>query len=106
MSSVAVTTGSFQAEVLESPVPVLLDFWAPWCGPCKMIAPVLDQLAEEYKGRLKVGKINVDEEGSLAEMHGVSSIPSLFVYQNGAMAGQRTGAAHKHEIEALFKDFI
>ncbi|MDR1869115.1 MAG: thioredoxin [Treponema sp.] len=104
--SIAVTTDNFQSEVLDSPVPVLLDFWAPWCGPCKMISPVLDQIADEYSGSLKVGKINVDEQGALAEQHGVSSIPMLFLYKNGALAGQRTGAAQKHDIVALFKNLI
>ena len=106
MSSIAITTDNFQTEVLESPVPVLLDFWANWCGPCKMIAPLLDQIADEYSGRVKVGKIDVDKEGVLAERHGVTSIPMLFLYNNGAMAGQRTGAALKHDIVALFKDLI
>jgi len=106
MSSITITTENFESEVLDSPVPVLIDFWAPWCGPCKMIAPVLDQIASEYSGRLKVGKINVDEDSSIAEQHGISSIPALFIYKNGALAGQRTGAAHKHEIVALFKGLI
>jgi thioredoxin 1 len=106
VSSVTITTGNFQQEVLKSPVPVLIDFWAPWCGPCKMIGPLVDELAEEYSGRVKVCKVNVDEEGSLAEQHGISSIPALFLYNNGALAGQRIGAAQKREIEALFKDLI
>jgi len=106
VSSIEITTGNFQAEVLESSVPVLIDFWAPWCGPCKMIAPLLDQIADEYSGSVKIGKINVDEQGPLAEQHGVTSIPTLFLYKNGALAGQRTGAARKHEIVALFKDLI
>jgi len=104
--SIAITTDNFKLEVLESPVPVLLDFWAPWCGPCKMIKPVIEEIAGEYSGSLKVGTINVDEQGALAEQHGVSSIPSLFLYKNGALAGQRTGAAQKHDIVALFKNLI
>jgi len=106
MSSIEITGDNFQSEVLQSPVPVLLDFWAPWCGPCKMIGPIVDQIGDDYSGRLKVGKINVDNEGALAEQHGVTSIPTLFLYKNGALAGQRTGAALKHEIEALFKDLL
>ena len=106
VSSVEITTDNFQAEVLEASVPVLIDFWAPWCGPCKTISPLLDQIGDEYQNRLKIGKINVDEEGHLAEQHGVTSIPTLFLYKNGALAGQRTGAALKHEIVALFKDLI
>jgi thioredoxin 1 len=106
MSSITITTGNFEAEVLQSQIPVLIDFWAPWCGPCKMIGPVVDQLAQEYSGRVKIGKVNVDEEGALAERHGISSIPALFLYNNGALAGQRTGAAVKRDIEALFKDLV
>ena len=106
MSSIAITTDNFQSEVLDSPIPVLIDFWAPWCGPCKMIAPLLDQIGDEYSGRVKIGKINVDEDSALAEQHGVTSIPTLFIYRNGALAGQRTGAALKHEIVALFKDLL
>jgi thioredoxin 1 len=101
-----ITGGNFHSEVLQSPVPVLIDFWAPWCGPCKMIAPWMDQIAEEYDGRLKVGRINVDEENALAEQHGIVSIPTLLLYKDGALAGQKTGAAPKHEIEALFKNLI
>jgi len=106
VSSVEITTDNFQSEVLESPVPVLIDFWASWCGPCKMIGPLIDQLADEYKGRLKVGKVNVDEAGALAEQHGIVSIPTLIVYKDGALAGQKTGAAPKHDIEALFKNLL
>jgi len=106
MASIEITTGNFQSEVLDSPVPVLLDFWASWCGPCKMIGPMIDQLADEYSGRLKVGKVNVDENGALAEQHGIVSIPTLILYNDGALAGQKTGAAPKNDIVALFKNLI
>jgi len=106
MGSITITVDNFEGEVLQSPVPVLIDFWAPWCGPCKMISPLLEQIADEYSQQLKVGKINVDEESALAEQHGVNSIPTLFLYKDGAVAGQRNGAAPKHEIEALFKNLI
>ena len=106
MSSIEITTDNFQSEVLESPVPVLIDFWAPWCGPCKILGPLVDQIAEEYSGRLKVGKVNVDKDGALAEQHGVVSIPALFIYKDGALAGQKTGAAPKNAIEALFKNLL
>jgi len=106
VSSIAITVDNFQSEVLQSPVPVLLDFWAPWCGPCKMITPVIEQIAEEYTGRLKVGEINVDDESSLAEQHGISSIPTLIVYKNGELAGQKTGAAPKNDIVSLFKNLL
>ena len=106
MSSIEITSDNFQSEVLDSHVPVLIDFWAPWCGPCKIIGPLIDQIAEEYSGRLKVGKVNVDESGALAEQHGIVSIPTLFLYKDGELAGQKTGAAPKKDIEALFKNLL
>jgi len=106
MSSITITANNFEAEVLQSQVPVLIDFWAPWCGPCKMLGPVIDQIAEEYSGSVKVGKINIDEEGALAEQHGISSIPALFLYKDGELAGQKTGAAPKNDIVSLFKNII
>ena len=103
---IVVTGANFESEVINSTVPVLLDFWATWCGPCRMIGPIIEQLAVEYSGRLKVGKINVDEEGDLASRHGVNSIPTLLVYKDGKIVNQTAGALPKQNIEALFKEFL
>jgi thioredoxin 1 len=101
-----ITKDNFEAEVLNSPVPVVLDFWATWCGPCRMLAPVLGELAEEYAGRVKIGKVNVDEEGALAEQHSVASIPCLVVYSKGEQLKRQVGAVPKSSVEALFKDLL
>ncbi|MDR3147348.1 MAG: thioredoxin [Treponema sp.] len=103
---ITITGENFEAEVLKSPLPVLLDFWAAWCGPCKMIGPIIEQLGTEYEGRLKVGKVNVDEQGELAGRHAVVSIPTLIVYKDGSPVQRQVGAAHKAQIEALFKGLL
>jgi thioredoxin 1 len=107
MSKEIVITGdNFDAEVVKSNVPVLLDFWASWCKPCLMIAPFLEQIAEEYDGKLKVGKVNVDEQGGIAAQHNIVSIPTLAVYKDGALALQQPGALPKNDIENLFKSYL
>jgi len=103
-AGITITGGNFEQEVLQSPIPVLIDFWAAWCGPCKMISPFIDQLAGEYEGRIKIGKVNVDEENGLAERHGIASIPALVLYKDGVIVAQRNGAAPKRDIEAMFRD--
>ena len=106
MSSLTINASNFESEVIKSSVPVLVDFWAPWCGPCKMIGPVIEQIAQEYTGRLKVGKVNVDDNGDIAQQYSITSIPTLIVFNNGEMAAHKNGAAPKHDIEALFKSLI
>ena len=93
-----VTDATFQTEVLDSSVPVLVDFWAPWCGPCRAIAPLLDELAGEYAGKAKVVKINVDDHQAVAQRYRVSSIPNLIVFKNGQVAQQIVGAVPKSRL--------
>ena len=95
------TDANFQSEVLDSPVPVLVDVWAPWCGPCRMISPLLEQIAKDHAGKVVVGKVNVDQEQALAAKYGIQSIPAFFIFKNGEIAEQFIGAQHSRQsIEA------
>jgi thioredoxin 1 len=100
---VEVTDSNFQAEVLKSEVPVLIDFWATWCGPCRAIAPVVEQLAGEYAGKVKVGKCDVDSNPKTPTEYMVRSIPTLLVFKGGQVVGQLVGAASKDKIQELVK---
>ena len=106
MSEITVTKDNFQTEVLESDIPVLVDFWATWCGPCRMLAPVIEKIAEENAGILKVGKVNVDEEAELAMTFRISAIPTLILFKDGEPAGNFMGFADKGTIEAFLSQYI
>lgn len=95
------TDANFKAEVLDSTIPVLIDFWAPWCGPCRMVAPVVEQIAMEYAGKAKVGKVNVDDNPTVATNYGIRSIPTLIVVKAGKVIGQVIGAVGKGELMKL-----
>jgi len=97
---------NFKQEVLEESLPVLVDFWAEWCGPCRMVAPVVEQIAKEYKGKLKVCKLNVDEAPKTASSYGIMSIPTLAIFKKGKVADKIVGALSKAELESAIKPHI
>jgi thioredoxin 1 len=98
---VHVTDDSFQQEVLQSSAPVLVDYWADWCGPCKMIAPVLDEIAEEYAGKIKVAKLNIDENPSTPPRYGIRGIPTLMLFKEGEVEATKVGAVSKSQLTAF-----
>jgi thioredoxin 1 len=98
---VHVTDDSFEDEVLKSPEPVLVDYWADWCSPCKLIAPVLDDIAKEYAGRIKVAKLNIDENGSTATRYGIRGIPTLMLFRDGEVEATKIGAVSKSQLTAF-----
>lgn len=103
---VKVTDSSFEEKVLLSPLPVLLDCWASWCGPCKMMAPLMDELAEEWKGRIRVAKLNVDDNPSISAKFRVSSIPTFFAFDAGNMEGRLVGGVAKNELKKMMRPFL
>lgn len=101
MAETAVTSENFEEEVIGSNIPVLVDFWATWCGPCRMIAPVIEELAAEYEGKIKVCKVNVDDAPELAERFGIASIPTVMVFKNGEDTATSVGYKEKAALEEL-----
>ncbi|MDI9469702.1 MAG: thioredoxin [Bacillota bacterium] len=101
MSVMTITSQNFQSSVMEASQPVLIDFWAAWCGPCRMVSPIVDELAKELEGKVLVGKVNVDEEPELAAKFGVMSIPTLAVMKNGQVVKKSIGARPKEAIRAM-----
>lgn len=106
MATVAVTDATFEAEVKNSDVPVVVDFWAPWCGPCKQIGPSLEELSDEMDGKVKIVKIDVDNNPSTAAQLGVRGIPALFVFKDGAPVANKAGAAPKAALQSWIEDSI
>lgn len=100
------TDENFQKEVLESPIPVLVDFWAPWCGPCRMVAPVVEELANEYAGKVKVAKLNTDENMETASQYGIMSIPTLGIFQRGELVDAAIGAVPKKVLKAKLDEHL
>ena len=101
MAEITLTKENFEAEVLRSPLPVLVDFWADWCGPCKMLAPTVAEIAEEYDGRAKVGKVNVDQQPELAAAFDIESIPTVIVVRDGKITGMNVGFCAKQQLTAM-----
>jgi thioredoxin 1 len=103
-SPVELNDGNFESEVLKSDLPVLVDFWAPWCGPCKMVGPIVEEIAKDYEGKLKVGKLNVDDKSQTAGQYGIMSIPNLLFFKGGKVVDQIVGAVAKQQfVEKLDK---
>ncbi len=101
-----VTDDTFESEVLQAPLPVLVDYWAEWCGPCKMIAPILEEVAQEYDGRLKIAKLNIDENQGTPPKYGIRGIPTLMLFKNGNIEAMKVGALSKSQLTAFIDSNI
>ncbi len=106
MAEVTFTDSNFQAEVIKSEVPVVVDFWAPWCGPCRLVSPTIEQLAEEYNGKVKVGKLNVDDNPQVAGTFGIMSIPTVMVFKGGQPVKAQVGAQSKDAYKKMIEEAI
>jgi thioredoxin 1 len=105
-SALQVTDTTFKEEVLDSEVPVLVDFWAPWCGPCRMVAPVVDEISEQYVGQVKVVKVNTDENPSVASQYGIRSIPTLMIFKGGQRVDMVVGAVPKTTLATTLEKYL
>jgi thioredoxin 1 len=105
-SALQVTDATFKQEVLESDVPVLVDFWAPWCGPCRMVAPIVDEIAGQYEGQVKVVKLNTDENPSVASQYGIRSIPTLMIFKSGQKVDMVVGAVPKTTLSNTLEKYL
>ncbi|MDE2234870.1 MAG: thioredoxin TrxA [Gammaproteobacteria bacterium] len=103
---VSTTDANFESDVLKSSLPVLVDYWAEWCGPCKMIAPILDEIASSYQGKLRIAKVNVDENAQLTQKYGIRSIPTLMLFKDGNVQAQKIGALSKSQLAAFIETNI
>ena len=103
MAEIKLTDQNFEQEVLRADLHVLVDFWASWCGPCRMLSPVIAEIAEEYAGKVKVGKVNVDEQPNLANRYGIASIPTVMLFKNGEVVSTSLGYRPKNELETMLK---
>lgn len=106
MGAEQVTDSTFKQEVLESEIPVLVDFWAPWCGPCRMVAPVVDEISEQYNGQVKVVKVNTDENPSVASQYGIRSIPTLMIFKGGQRVDMVVGAVPKTTLANTLEKYL
>ncbi|MBE9127591.1 MULTISPECIES: thioredoxin [unclassified Coleofasciculus] len=105
-TAVQVTDASFKQDVLDSDVPVLVDFWAPWCGPCRMVAPVVDEIAQQYEGQVKVVKLNTDENPNVASQYGIRSIPTLMIFKGGQRVDMVVGAVPKTTLANTLEKYL